>query len=410
MAASKTSPRADAGHALRIAFVIYHDFTANSAIQLYHLAVGLCGGGHKVIACIPDNKETVELLGEPPFMVASYAEARNGTGPFAGFKPDLIHAWTPREKVRLVTEALAARCNCPYAIHLEDNEDLIVANHCGMAYGELLKTPADGFDHLPEWLSHPYRYRAFLQGAVGVTALIDRLMEFKPAALPGLVFWPGFNEALFKPSLPDLQLRRRLGLLDFARTIVYPGNAHGSNAEEMRSLYIAVAALNQSGIPLQLLRMGTDYVDFLGEFREAVSRYVVPLGFCRQDDVARHMALADALVQPGKPGPFNDYRFPSKLPEFLATGKPVILPATNVGRYLNDGVDCLLLRQGNGLDIAQALRRVFKDAELGATLGRNARSFAEQNLRWSVIAEKVAAFYGGITKRPGRTKASHNAA
>jgi hypothetical protein len=46
------------------------------------------------------------------------------------------------------------------------------------------------------------------------------------------------------------------------------------------------------------------------------------------------LALADLLVQPGKPDAFNDYRFPSKLPEFLSVGRPVILPDTNIAKHM----------------------------------------------------------------------------
>ena len=57
---------------------------------------------------------------------------------------------------------------------------------------------------------------------------------------------------------------------------------------------------------------------------------------------------ADLFVQPGRPGPFNDYRLPSKLPEFMAVGRPIVLPFANVGTRLRDGVDAMLLREGIG--------------------------------------------------------------
>ena len=58
------------------------------------------------------------------------------------------------------------------------------------------------------------------------------------------------------------------------------------------------------------------------------------------------------LVQPGRPDAFNDYRFPSKLPEFLASGRPVMLPRTNIGLHLEDGVEALLLGHGDADEIA----------------------------------------------------------
>ena len=93
----------------------------------------------------------------------------------------------------------------------------------------------------------------------------------------------------------------------------------------------------------------------------------------------------------GRAGPFNDYRFPSKLPEFLATGRPVVLPATNLGRFLDDGEECLLLRRGDALEIAAAVERLLDDDELRARLGRGGRAFAERNFSWPASARKLAA-------------------
>ena len=75
--------------------------------------------------------------------------------------------------------------------------------------------------------------------------------------------------------------------------------------------------------------------------------------------VPKLTAIADVLVQPGCANDFNDYRFPSKLPEFLAAGKPVLLPRSNLGRFLHDGVECVLLDQGNALDIASKLEALI---------------------------------------------------
>jgi 2-polyprenyl-3-methyl-5-hydroxy-6-metoxy-1,4-benzoquinol methylase len=114
------------------------------------------------------------------------------------------------------------------------------------------------------------------------------------------------------------------------------------------------------------------------------------------------MRLADVLVQPGHPGEFNDYRIPSKLPEFLATGRPVVLPATNIGRYLRDGEECVLLRRGDALEIAGTLRRLLSDAQLRQRLGEGARAFAERNFSWTDSARKLKRFYDRVLRESGR--------
>ena len=54
------------------------------------------------------------------------------------------------------------------------------------------------------------------------------------------------------------------------------------------------------------------------------AEYTQSLGFIEdRHRIADILCLADVLIQPGRPDPFNDLRFPSKLPEFFAMGKPV---------------------------------------------------------------------------------------
>src|SRR5205823_11975663 len=82
-----------------------------------------------------------------------------------------------------------------------------------------------------------------------------------------------------------------------------------------------------------------------------------------------------------------------KLPEFFATGRPVVLPATNLGRFLADGEECILLRRGDALEIARAVARLLDDDELRLRLGQAARAFAERSFSWPASAQKLKGFY-----------------
>ena len=75
-------------------------------------------------------------------------------------------------------------------------------------------------------------------GAAGVTVLMDRLLELKPAHVPGAVFWAGFDAAFAEivPGRPDPAFRQRLGLAASDLVAVYTGNVHNSNVAEARSL------------------------------------------------------------------------------------------------------------------------------------------------------------------------------
>lgn len=386
---------------MNVAFVNYHDFTSNSAVHIFNLANELAGLGCACAVCVPNGVGTIRTLGTPLFESIDFRTARRGGLRFPdGNPPDLVHAWTPRELVRAATERLVARYGCPYVVHLEDNEDVIAAHHLGVPV-ERLRT---GSPRIPRNFSHPRRSQSFLSEAAGVSVIIDRLLELVPADTPAEVIWPAFEPALFDPAPPDRALRAELGIPDGCSVVVYTGNAHAANADEMRSLYLAVAAVNRVR-PLRLVRLGRDFYDFLGSDRSSIERHVVHVELQPRARVGDYVRLADVLVQPGRSDPFNDYRFPSKLPEFLATGRPVVLPHSNIGRHLRDEEECILLRRGDALEVAAAVERLLADPELRELVGRGGRAFAKANFSWRRSAEKLERFYERALDRSSRPSA-----
>jgi hypothetical protein len=173
-----------------ILFALYYDFTANSAIHVHNFANQLAAFGHSVAVAAPKNKETAANLGEQQYAVAEFREIDGAWEKLFpnGKPPDLVHAWTPREVVRLFCAKLAGLCRYTLVIHLEDNEERILEANLGVPFATLLKTRGI---KVPEELSHPAEHRRFLASAAGVTIIMDRLGEFVPESTPRMVLWPG---------------------------------------------------------------------------------------------------------------------------------------------------------------------------------------------------------------------------
>lgn len=380
---------------MNLLFVNYHDFRSNSAIHIFNLAEHLGRRGLSCAVCVPDRKETARDLGAHSFSALEFEDARDGRFGFAnGRGPDLIHAWTPREGVRRLTCELAATWSAPYLIQLEDNEDVVAADQLGMSRAALLSaSDAEIESRLTDTISHPRRSRDFLVGAAGVTIIIDRLGEFVPQHKPSMILTPAFEEHLFKPRPPSTTLRKRLGLAPGERVVVYAGNVHPTNAREVRSLYLAVALVNRRGVPLRLIRLGRDFANFLGQDARHLLEHVVHVDFRPRADMPDYYSLADVLVQPGRSDDFNDYRIPAKLPEFFAMGRPVVLPRANIGRLVTDGEECLLLDEGDGMDIALKLEHLLHDEALRRRLGAGGRRFAERHFSWPRSAARLLDFY-----------------
>ncbi|MGD0617138.1 MAG: glycoside hydrolase family 99-like domain-containing protein [Bryobacteraceae bacterium] len=387
---------------MNVAFVSHCDFTGNSAMHIFSIASVLERSDIRCAVCVPNDAANVSEHGTPAFAVVSYADAyANGVLFPDGRGPDVIHAWTPRELVRKLTEHLASVHDCPYIVHLEDNEEVILEVELEQTYGEIESQPIEVLDlKVPEHRSHPVHYRSFLSRAAAVTALMDRLLEFKPEGVPGMVFWPGFDDEFLNPPAPSSALLSRFQLRPNERVLVYNGNVHATNSAEVQSLFLSVQALRRVGVPVRLLRTGLNHIDDTGWIEDAVaSGAVVDLGFVPRSEVPSLVSLATALVQPGRPGRFNDYRFPSKLPEFLVSGKPVVLPKANIGRFLRDGVEAVLTESGDAIEIAQKVERLLNEPERAATMGAAGREFALKRLSWEINVPPIVDLYKDVIEQ-----------
>jgi glycosyltransferase involved in cell wall biosynthesis len=384
---------------MNVLFVCHNQLSSNSGIHVSNLAHGISELGADVVVAVPDGLDRA-VPKDHRYTSTSYSGAsrfrfKDGMG------ADLIHAWTPRQHVAEVTRELAKCHGCRYVVHLEDNEYAITAAHVGLSASELRERfTTDRLPPIPKYLADPRDMQKFLSESAGVTALIDRLLEFKPEHLPGLEIWPAAEEELFRPVAGDRHLRDELGIGPNTTTVVYNGNVHPANVSEVRSLYLAVAALARKNVDIVLVRLGRDGVSVLPEGLAESECPVVSLPFQPRERVADYLALADVLVQPGRVDDFNVYRFPSKLPEFFAMGRPVILPATNIGLRVEDGKDALLAYRGDAIELAEKIMDVTSNKDLSERLAKGARDFYQRMFSWRKSAAALMNFYRHLNLEP----------
>jgi glycosyltransferase involved in cell wall biosynthesis len=379
---------------MRLLFVYFGPFDVNSGIQAYHFGNELTELGWEVTVAGRGDPARAKAVGEPRFECISHEDlGRKVAAMRRDPRETIVVGWTPRERVRLLTMEAVRQLGVPYVIHLEDNEELLIESAIGRSLAELQRLPLRQQDSLvPVDLIHPTHHREFLDGAAGITVITEALNEFNLAGRPHRVARPGIDLERFRPDL-EPHSREALGLAPDDFVLVYHGTIHYANQHEMLSLYLAVKLLQRRGHPVRLLRLG--HSEFGGpdprSFR-ALGDGVIELGPIAWRDIPAYLAVADAYVQPGPPDDFNRYRLPSKLPEFLAMGRPVILPHCNIGNDLKHGEDALLLEQGNAMEIVVRIEELLADRELASRLGAGARRFAAEQLSWKANAAGLAEF------------------
>jgi glycosyltransferase involved in cell wall biosynthesis len=125
----------------------------------------------------------------------------------------------------------------------------------------------------------------------------------------------------------------------------------------------------------------------------AARPWVIDLGKQESKDLIRYVAAANALVQPGEPGDFNNFRFPSKLPMYFASGRPLILSGTRYGLEVESGVDCIATVENTAESIRDALSTLMDAPQDAARIGKNGREFALKTFSWGVSAKRLFTFY-----------------
>ncbi|MFL6450184.1 MAG: glycosyltransferase [Bryobacteraceae bacterium] len=380
---------------MNILFVLYHDFTANSASHTASFAHELQRLGHECCIAVPANKDTISCLGPTTFRAIEFSELPKLNECFGdGRGPDVVHAWTPREIVRTFSAAVLENFQCRLFVHLEDNEWHILSCALNRPVKEIFALTRQELDKLVgPGLSHPRKAVEFMERADGVTVIIDRLAELAPPGVPSIEIWPSANPGFFFAEPISESSRAGRGIAKNSIVIAYTGNVHAANACEMRSLYLAVAILNREGFPTTLVRAGRDFYPFLAPNDDWARPHVIELGLVPHIEVRSVLALADVLVQPGKSDQFNDYRFPSKVPEFLSVGRPVILPNANIAKHMTHRKHGYVLEEPSAVAIADAIREIMSDRDLYSSLSAGALEFFNERLSWQASAEKLNNFY-----------------
>ena len=109
----------------------------------------------------------------------------------------------------------------------------------------------------------------------------------------------------------------------------------------------------------------------------------------KHDNVPLWLDRADALVLPLRRG-FGDTSFPSKLGEYLATGRPVVCSADGaLANTLGASHVSLIVTPGDNEELVQAFLRLRKDLRLSDQIGSNGRAYAHEHFSFDSFQKKV---------------------
>lgn len=381
---------------MNILFVNYGDLRSNSLSHISAYAAALAARG-QACAIVADAVGRADTAGPTPCF--SYSEALQRAELFPDGRPaDLIHAWTPRENVRRFVEAYRQRhASARLIVHLEDNEEAVLESHYQTPI-EKLREPRALAD-TPAWhprLSHPTEYIRFLCGADAATLLAPSLARFLPSAMPRRIIAPIHDQRRFEVSRTAEEIKAAFHLPRDSRLIVFPGGITSANREDVRALYLATKLLNDDGVPTRVVKTGPSCELLERTFPHTFDGLRIDLGLVDEAAIPELLSIADGLVQPGRDNAFNRDRFPCKIPEFLLSGRPCVIPALYSRPHNIRTNCCLFLRESSPREIADRCQEIFVAPALAEELGRRGRDYAARRFAEKPNAESLLRFYQSV--------------
>jgi glycosyltransferase involved in cell wall biosynthesis len=293
-------------------------------------------------------------------------------------EPDIVHAFDSRPTVILPALMLADKFRAPLVMDWADwwgRGGTIESRDTG----ELMRFLARG----PEtWFEEAFRSRA-KQTTVISTALAERAQGLGVPEASITVLPQGCDVDSINPVEVGAA-RRRCALPEGIPMVGYEGTLLKEDAPLLLNSFIALRAADER---IRLLLIGNP------QFPIPEVPGLVRTGFVPKDRLSDYLGACDFFLLPLYDTVANRARWPSKINDYMAAGRPTV--ATPVGdikrlfsRHEVGFVGCI--EDGSFLTACSAL---LSDPDARARLGRNARTLAETELSWSTIGETLVSVY-----------------
>jgi glycosyltransferase involved in cell wall biosynthesis len=242
------------------------------------------------------------------------------------------------------------------------------------------------------WIDHQVEkatYRQVDALTVITHSLRERAQELGMPAKCIQVIPVGANPDIVQP-LPKLEMRRKLRL-PLSEPIVLHAGLAPYDAALLGQSFVELTRLNP-GVWLVLAGRELPILSDIVRQR-GVDHRVIRLGFVPYGHLGEAMACADVLLLPYTARTINLHRYPNKMGDYLASGRPMVTnPTGDLGRLLEEE-HVGLLAEETPAAFAAAVQRLLDNPALAEEMGSRARRLAETQLNWRTLAAELADFY-----------------
>lgn len=368
-------------------------------IRCFSLAKNLVKLGHNISILSSNTEKRLRLkykirngvkIIEAP-CILPFRIRHNGTSPFQVIgrciyilknKYDIVHGFGHRPSVIIPSLLHRFLYKAPY-----------IADWCDLwGRGGIATLRGGGFGTLTEFfdtLSEKMIYKRVNGLTVVNTDLKKRALANGLSPKKIKLISIGADIDNIKP-LPKQKMRKKHGLPHSAHIVVFVGNAPYDEGL-LANTFLELSKINSKAL---LLFVGRE----MSTFKEIISKTklenrVIEKGFVPHNKISELLSCGDVMLLPYTDRSINRGRFPNKLGDYIAAGRPTVANPTGDLKKFFEKERVGLLTPENPKAFAQTVNKLLLDKKLRETLGRNARKTAENEMSWKMQARKLVTFY-----------------
>jgi len=126
---------------------------------------------------------------------------------------------------------------------------------------------------------------------------------------------------------------------------------------------------------------------------------VTQIGWCSEKQLPWFLSVADAFLLPMRDNPLNQARWPNKIGEYMAVGRPTICTRVGDVAKMIEDEKIGLVSEVNYEDFAAKIVYILKNQELSMKMGEKARNVAENKFAIDIQGLRIESIYKTLLKK-----------
>lgn len=204
---------------------------------------------------------------------------------------------------------------------------------------------------------------------------------------------PGSIDTCAVRPLDIRDCKKKINIDERKKVISFLGSAQFDVDFALQAFSIVVRHIPES----LFLVIGAKEKSFEQDIREAgLSGRVIQTGWCPDEMLPIYLSASDVFLLPMRDNPVNQARWPNKIGEYIAAGRPIVCTAVgDVGNLVSDE-EIGLVSEANSRDFARKIIALLQDDAQAFRMGRKARKIAETRFNLNVQGVLVESLYKSI--------------